>query len=78
MGGEFIDGYKIISAPEQGTMTRTQVILIRFNKTNTSAINKQWQGKATNNFGGKKDVIVAMSNWQLKNLRELGGQYCLL
>lgn len=77
MGGEFIDGYKIISAPAQGTLTKTQVVLIRFNKTNTRAINKQWRGKATNNFGGKKDVIVAMSDWQLKKLRDLGGQYYL-
>lgn len=76
MGGEFINGYKVLTTGNVGFLTKNAV-LINFNKENTAAKNKTWKGKATNNFGGKKDVIVLMSNLELGKLRDYGGDYYL-
>lgn len=72
LGGSYILGYKIIPTEIEET---THLVLIRFDKLNTEARNEVYDGKPTNNFGGKKDVFIRANDKDLVMLKEYGGSY---
>lgn len=74
-GGTLMEGSRhyIIGIKVLHSSFNNHICYVKFNKLNTAAKHAVWRGQQTKNHGGKKDILIQVTSWELHRLLGIGG-----